>query len=113
MNHVRLAMSVGTCFLVMAGIARSERVLTPRLDATVRPCALSSEGLLVQRLLRGRYIVVVHDSSPTRYFRLTGPRVARTTTAGFTGIARWRLRLVPGTYRFSCSTRTHKRVRVR
>lgn len=98
---------------VAAGSARFASANRNPLDATSRPCAISSDGVTISTLRSGRYMVVVHDFSRTRFFRLNGPGVARSTTAHFDGSARWTVRLVRGTYRFSCARRSYGTLHVR
>lgn len=93
-----------------AGFASANR--SP-LDATSRPCGISSDGVTISALRPGRYTIVVHDFSRTRFFRLNGPGVARSTTARFDGSTKWAVRFVRGTYRFSCARGSDRTLRVR
>jgi hypothetical protein len=50
----------------------------------------------------GSYVIVVRDTSRTRYFALNGPGVRRSTSSRFAGTRTWNVRLERGTYRFRC-----------
>ena len=73
-----------------------------RLDAAVstRVAMTTTSGRRVTRIRRVSYWVVVSDRSRRANFHLSGPRVNRATTQRFRGTARWRVRLLRGTYRY-------------
>lgn len=80
---------------------------TTKLAATVRPCGVLRSDGSTQQIRHGRFIVVVRDTSKTRYFTLRGPGVAKSTGAKYVGTLRWTVRLQRGAYRYTCgATRT-------
>jgi hypothetical protein len=51
-------------------------------------------------LSAGAFSIVVSDRSATDGFRLSGPGVAKATTAKFRGTVTWKVKLAPGTYSY-------------
>jgi hypothetical protein len=84
---------------VSAGGASTAKV---GLVATVRPCTVVVRGASSQTLHTGTYSVTVIDRSSTRFFKLRGPNVRKTTSVAFSGTAHWRLTFARGAYRYSC-----------
>jgi plastocyanin len=71
---------------------------TPTVTAGVSP---AGKVTVSPRTVRaGRVRVVVHDSSKSVGFHLTGNGVNRATTAAFVGTATWTIILKAGAYRF-------------
>ncbi len=74
--------------------------LMATVSASGRVTLTTPNGDAVTHLRNGRYEVLVTVSSPEAGFRLSGPGVQHTTSAGFTGLAIWGVRFVKGTYRY-------------
>jgi hypothetical protein len=70
--------------------------------AKVDPCALSVGGRVRRTLRAGVYRISVRDVSRSRYFRLRGPGVSRSTKLAYVGTATWQVRFKRGTYRYRC-----------
>lgn len=76
-----------------------------RLTATVGPGAtisLTLGGKRVARVQAGRYRIVVRDRSGMHNFRLTGPRVNKSTAVASQGTTTWTITLRKGIYRYRC-----------
>ena len=86
--HLRHGDTTGPCSTRLNGSVSRSAVLT------------TTTGRRVRTLRRGSYWVVVTDASRAANFRLTGPRVNRSTSVRFRGTVRWRVRFVRGTYRY-------------
>jgi hypothetical protein len=78
--------------------------LMATVSASGRVTVTTPNGDAVTHLRNGRYAVLVTVNSPEAGFRLSGPGVHHATSAGFTGLAIWGVRLLKGTYRYE-STR--------
>lgn len=89
---------------VLLGSGFGDTATTTKLAATVRPCGVLRSDGSTQQIRHGRFVVVVRDSSQTRYFALRGPGVAKATGAKYVGTVRWTLRLQRGIYRYRCGT---------
>ncbi|MDX6541512.1 MAG: hypothetical protein QOI71_3122 [Gaiellales bacterium] len=62
----------------------------------------TSSGAAVRTLRAGTYTIVVRDRSPEHNFHLTGRGLDKATSVGSVASSVWRVRVVPGTYRFQC-----------
>jgi hypothetical protein len=74
-----------------------------KLYGAVKPAAISlrsAKGKTISRLRPGIYLFIVRDRSSNQNFHLLGKTVDRSTTRGFVGSAKWRVRLTAGRYTF-------------
>jgi hypothetical protein len=83
-----------------------------RLAAAVVPSGAVS--LSRSRVAPGLYRITVRDRSSRHEFRLAGRGLSRRTGRAFTGVARWSVKLVRGSYVYrSDVARSKRRLRVR
>ena len=102
MRRALLALGVvGICSFASAIGAGAENARYGRIVAVAPPCQVTVKWPL-QQLWPGKYVVLIRDRSTQSSFRLKGPGVARHTTAGFVGEAKWLVRLYRGRYRYFC-----------
>lgn len=95
-----LLLPLAVAFILGSGFGGTAS--TTKLAATVRPCGVLRSDGTTQQIRHGRVVVVVRDTSTTRYFKLRGPGVARATGAKYVGTVHWTLRLQRGTYQYKC-----------
>ena len=69
-----------------------------------RTTFLTPYGRGIQALESGSYTIIVDDNSKKRRFVLSGPWVARSTTAKFRGRRVWHVTFSPGTYSYGSNT---------
>jgi plastocyanin len=72
----------------------------PATKATASIAGSASSFLPSSGLSAGAFSIVVADRSATDGFRLSGPGVAKATTAKFRGTVTWKLKLKAGTYSY-------------
>ena len=64
--------------------------------------SLTKRGRRVTKLKAGTYVILVRDRASDHNFHLTGPGVDKVTSVGGKGAARWKVKLVKGTYEYVC-----------
>ena len=78
-----------------------------KLSASIGPGAVVRLSPSAPRA--GKAVVTVSDRTSTDGFRLSGPGVAKATSATFRGTVRWTVTLRPGTYSYGSAKSAKKR----
>jgi hypothetical protein len=84
------------------------RVLVATVERSGSLSLRNARGGNVARLTAGGYAIIVRDRSRAHEFQLIGPRrtVVRISGKRYLGTMRWRVKLVPGVYRYSSGARS-------
>ena len=88
---------------LLLSASASGNAVQPQLTAKVTERSVSlvdQSGQRVHTLQQMSYLFVVHDTSRTQNFHLTGPSVDLKTKVSTAGTARWSLYLRPGMYTY-------------
>jgi plastocyanin len=97
--------SVCVVVVAFAALAGSAGAATPKLNGYVNDSfkiGVTKGGKTVSSLKRGKYVLVVADSTSSHNFHITGPGVDKSTSVGGKSTTRWVLTLKKGTYEYVC-----------
>ncbi len=99
---VTLIAVVGVAVDAAATAGAGTATLVAKVGPTTTISLTTTAGKPVTTLKPGIYTIVVRDRSRQLNFHLVGPTnsLSRATTLRFVGATKWRLKLVPGKYRY-------------